>query len=140
MSPNFDECRILPIPRFTDHRGSLSVIEGAPFLPFEPKRFYYLYELPADARRGCHAHKTERELIVAVAGCFKVAVNDGASSKEFELKNPDQGLYVPALVWHEVYSFAPGSVCAVFASERHNTDDYYYVYEEFLNARRQQTS
>ena len=140
MSLRFDECRILAIPRFTDERGSLSAIEGPPLLPFEPKRFYYLYELPVDAHRGCHAHKTEKELIVALAGCFKVAINDGDSMKEFELKSPDQGLYVPALVWHDVYSFAPGSVCAVIASERHDPDDYYYVYEEYLQALRRRPS
>ena len=140
MSSSFDKCRILAIPHFTDQRGSLSAIEGPPLLPFEPKRFYFLYEIPTDAHRGCHAHKSEKELIVALAGRFKVAVNDGDSTREFDLKSPDQGLYVPPLVWHDLYSFAPGSVCAVIASERHNPEDYYYVYEEFLHARRQQAS
>ena len=139
MSPSFDECRILAIPRFTDQRGSLSAIEP-PLLPFEPKRLYYLYDLPVDAHRGCHAHKTEKEFIVALAGRFKVDVNNGNSTKEFELKSADQGLYVPPLVWHDVYSFAPGSVCAVIASQRYNPDDYYYVYEEFLQALRQRPS
>jgi dTDP-4-dehydrorhamnose 3,5-epimerase-like enzyme len=134
MGSRLDECRLLAIPRFADERGSLSPIEGPPILPFEPKRFYYLYELPPGAHRGCHAHKTEEELIVALAGGFKVAVNDGNSTKEFELNSPDQGLYVPALLWHEVYGFAPGSVCAVVASERYNPDDYYYSFEDFLHA------
>jgi mannose-6-phosphate isomerase-like protein (cupin superfamily) len=137
MSSRLDECRILTIPRFTDERGSLSAIDGPPLLPFEPKRFYYLYELPADAHRGCHAHKTEEEVMVALAGRFKVAVSDGESTKEFELKSPDQGLYVPPLVWHDVYCFAPGSVCAVIASERYNPGDYYYSYEEFRHAVRE---
>jgi len=137
MSSRFEQCRLLAIPRFTDQRGSLSAIDGPPILPFEPKRFYYLYELPTGAHRGCHAHKTEEELILALAGSFKIAVTDGDSSKEFELKSPDQGLYVPALVWHEVYGFAPGSVCAVVASEPYNPADYYYSYEEFLHAQRE---
>jgi mannose-6-phosphate isomerase-like protein (cupin superfamily) len=137
MNSNFNECRILAIPRFTDQRGSLSAIEGQSLLPFELKRFYYLYELPTSARRGCHAHKTEHELIMALAGRFKVEVSDGESSKEFELRSPDQCLYIPPLVWHELYGFAPGSICGVLASERYNPEDYYYVYEEFLDALRQ---
>jgi dTDP-4-dehydrorhamnose 3,5-epimerase-like enzyme len=137
MNSNFDECRIFTMPRFTDQRGSLSVIDGLPLLSFEPKRFYYLYELPTHAHRGLHAHKTEKELMAALAGHFKVTVTDGDSSKEFELRNPDQWLYIPPLVWHELYDFAPGSVCAVFASERYNPEDYYDNYEEFLHAIRQ---
>jgi len=137
MKSNFNECRILAIPRFTDQRGSLSSVEGPPLLPFEPKRFYYLYEIPTYSRRGSHAHKTEHELIMALAGRFKVEVNDGETSREFELRSPDQCLYIPPLVWHELYDFAPGSVCGVLASERYNRDDYYYVFEEFLDVLRQ---
>jgi hypothetical protein len=74
MKSNFAECRIINLPRYTDHRGSLSVIDWPGVLPFQPSRFYYLYELPTDARRGCHAHKTENELMLALAGRFKVDV------------------------------------------------------------------
>jgi dTDP-4-dehydrorhamnose 3,5-epimerase-like enzyme len=137
MSSRLDECRMLAIPRFTDQRGSLSVIDGPPVVPFEPKRFYFLHEIPPDAHRGRHAHKTEEKLIVALAGGFKIDVSDGESTKEFELNSPDHGLYVPPLVWHEVYGFTPGSVCAVVASKRYNPDDYYYSYEEFLHALRE---
>ena len=136
MSKRLNECRIINIPRFTDNRGSLSVIEGTRVLPFEPKRFYYLYELAEGARRGCHAHRTEMELIMALAGSFKVLVDDSEAQKEFLLDRPDRALYVPPLVWHEVYTFAAGSVCAVLASEHYDSNDYYYyqTYEEFLTA------
>ncbi len=126
------ECRVLEIPRFTDHRGTLSVLEGTPFLPFDPKRFYYIYDIAEGARRGCHAHRTEEELIIALAGSFKVLADNGFSTSEFQLDRPDRALYVPPLVWHTVHSFAAGSVCAVLASERYNSDDYYQAYEEFL--------
>jgi dTDP-4-dehydrorhamnose 3,5-epimerase-like enzyme len=134
MTSRFDECRLVAIPGFADQRGRLSVIDGPPLLPFQPKRFYYLYEIPTDAHRGCHAHKTEQEFMVALVGSFYVSVTDGDSSREFELKSPDRGLYVPPLVWHELHSFAPGSVCAVLASEPYNPGACYYVYDEFLNA------
>ncbi|OFW32086.1 MAG: hypothetical protein A3J28_08455 [Acidobacteria bacterium RIFCSPLOWO2_12_FULL_60_22] len=134
MDNRLKECRIIEIPRFADHRGILSVVEGPPQLPFEPKRFYYIYDHASGARRGCHAHRTEKELIMALAGSFQVLVNDGDSTREFQLNRPDQGLYVPPLVWHEVHSFAVGSVCAVLASQRYNSDDYFRAYEEFLEA------
>jgi dTDP-4-dehydrorhamnose 3,5-epimerase-like enzyme len=137
MGERLKKCRIIEIPRFTDRNGSLSVIQGTPFQPFDPKRFYYIYGLAEGARRGGHAHAIEQELIMALAGSFKVLVNDGDSTNEFELNSPDQGLYVPPLVWHELYNFSPGSVCAVVASERYNTQDYYYSDEEFFHALRE---
>ena len=69
-----------------------------------------------------------------LAGSFKVLVDDGHSKREFQLDRPDQGLYLPPLTWHELHSFAPGSVCAVLASEHYNSDGAYEVYEDFLQA------
>ena len=133
MTDRLDECRVIDLPVYTDHRGSLSVLE-APFLPFDPKRLYCIYAVPDGSRRGCHAHRTEKELILALAGSFKVHVSDGASTKELLLDRPNQGLYVPPLVWHELHSFVVGSICAVLASERYNEDDYWRTYEDFLRA------
>ena len=134
MDHRLKECRIIDIPRFADHRGILAVVEGPPLLPFEPRRLYYIYDHAKDARRGCHAHRTEQELIMALTGSFQVRVDDGNSTREFQLSRPDQGLYVPPLVWHEVLRFAVGSVCVVLASEHYNNDDYFRSYEEFLAA------
>jgi len=134
VRPALDACCLVRIPRFTDERGSLSAVEGPPVLPFQPRRLYYLYELPVDAHRGCHAHRTEQEVIVALAGSFKVCVNNGIESKEYELASPDEGLYLPPLIWHDVFGFSPDTVCAVFASELYNPGDYFLKYEDYLQA------
>jgi dTDP-4-dehydrorhamnose 3,5-epimerase-like enzyme len=127
------KCQIISVPIFSDARGSLGVVEGAA-LPFQPKRFYYIYGVPEPSARGQHAHKSEEELIFALSGSFKVRVDDGASTMDFSPDRPDRALYVPALVWHELYDFSKGAVCAVLASQ-HYLDDYYYqVYGEFLKA------
>jgi WxcM-like protein len=127
-------CRIIEIPRFTDRRGTLSVIDGKPPLPFDPKRFFYIYGVPEGAQRGCHALRTDEELIIAVAGSFKVLANDGDSAMELQLDRPDQGLYVPPLIWHVLHSFTPGAVCAVFASAPYDGGGYFRVYKDFLEA------
>lgn len=134
MAGRIEECRLIEVPRFTDHRGSLSVIEGPPLLPFKPKRLYYIYESTREARRGCHAHRMEKELILALAGSFKVTTDDGTSTCEFLLSRPDLGLFLPPLVWHDVHSFTADSVCAVLASELYRVEDYYRRYEEFVEA------
>jgi hypothetical protein len=113
----------------------LCVIERA-HLPFPPKRFYYLYDIPADARRAGHAHFTEHELMVALGGSFSVLADDGCTRTEFRLDRPDLALHIPPLVWHEVHSFTPGSVCAVLASTDYDAREYCRDYAQFLEARR----
>ena len=122
-------CQLINVPVFTDARGCLAAVDG---LPFDPKRFYYIYNVAEAASRGRHAHKSEEELIFALAGSFRVRVSDGITTTEFCLDRPDRALYVPSLIWHELYDFAAGSVCAVLASQSYNPDDYYQVYEQFL--------
>lgn len=134
MGERLNQCHIIEIASFTDLRGSLSAIEGTLSVPFHPKRFYYIYGVPEGARRGCHAHRTEKELIMALAGSFYVLVDDGNSRMDLLLDRPDRGLYVPPLIWHEVHSFVSGSVCAVLASTHYDSNDYYRRYEDFVNA------
>jgi hypothetical protein len=134
MDDRLKQCRIIEIPRFTDLRGSLSVIDGRPFLPFDPKRFFYIYGVPEGAQRGCHALRSDEELIIALAGSFKILVDDGDSVMEFHLGLPDHGLYVPPLIWHVLHSFIPGSVCGVLASAPYDSEGYYRVYKDFLDA------
>src|ERR1700731_2822619 len=128
--------RIIEIPRFTDLRGTLSVIDGRALLPFDPKRFFYIYGVPEGAQRGCHALRTDEELIIAVVGSFKILVDDGNSAMELQLDRSDRGLYVPPLIWHVLHSFTAGAVCAVLASAPYDSDGYFRVYEDFLEATR----
>jgi dTDP-4-dehydrorhamnose 3,5-epimerase-like enzyme len=134
--PVIGEPRLITLPSFPDQRGTLSVFEWAGMSPFEPKRFYYIYNSTSGARRGLHAHFVEEELIVALAGHFTVWLDDGSKRTEHRLDRPDRALYVPALIWHELADFSANAVCAVFAStECNNNEDYCRDYQEFLKAR-----
>jgi len=133
MGIQSSKCRIVEVPSFKDNRGTLAVVEGPTTLPFQAKRFYYIYGAEG-ASRACHAHRTEEELVFALAGTFTVRVDDGETSHEFHLHRPDRALYIPPLLWHEVHSFSSGAVCAVLASQRYDATDYFQDYEEFRKA------
>lgn len=126
------EPRLITIPRFDDIRGSLSVIDWPKCLSFEPKRFYYLYDSRPEARRAGHAHWLEEEVILALHGSFKVTASNGSSAMEYRLDRPDVALYIPPLVWHELFDFSVGAVCVVFASRKYDKEDYCQNYERFL--------
>ncbi len=129
-------CRIVDLPRITDPRGNLTMIEGGDHVPFDIARVYYLYDVPGGESRGGHAHHDLQQLIVAASGSFDVVVDDGTETARFHLNRSYHGLYVPRLTWRELGNFSSGSVCLVMASLPYSEDDYYREYDAFAGARR----
>jgi len=101
-------------------------------LPFLPKRFYWIDHTDGQASRGAHCHWKDEEVMLALRGRFTVGMHDGATRTEFVLDRPDSALYVPAGVWHEVFDFRDGALCAVFASGVYSPSDDCRDYQEFL--------
>lgn len=120
--------RLIEIPVFSDHRGSVSVLED---LPFTVRRVFYIYDVPYESVRGRHALKTCHQILVAVSGTFNVIV-DGETHY---LTSPGVGLYIPPMAWRELTRFGPTTVCLVLASHPYDEDDYIRDYDEFESLR-----
>ena len=97
------------------------------------KRCFYIYGSSKDVVRGKHAnHKTEFVLI-NVAGTSKVKVKDGEGNEAiFCLNRPHTGIYLPTMVWKDMYDFSEDSVLLVLASEHYNPDEYIRDYSEYV--------
>ena len=128
------ECRLVQLPRLSDGRGSLSFVQPGPLLPFEIRRVYFIYDVPEGQVRGAHGHQKLQQLMVAVAGAVDVEVDDGRQRLTFRLDAPDVGLYVCPMIWRNLTSFQPGTVCMVLASEPYDEADYFRNYNDFLAA------
>lgn len=126
--------KLIKIPKIEDTRGNLSVIEND-LIPFEIKRVYYLYDVPAGAERGGHSHIQQKEFLVALSGSFDVILNDGQSDKVITLNKPYEGLLINEGIWRELKNFSSGSVCLVLASEVFEEADYIRDFQEFLNSK-----
>jgi dTDP-4-dehydrorhamnose 3,5-epimerase-like enzyme len=124
--------KIINIPKIEDPRGNLSVIEHD-VVPFDIKRVYYLYDVPAGAERGGHAHKKLQQFLVALAGSFDVVLNDGKNEKTIILNKPFEGLLITNGIWRELKNFSSGAVCLVVASDVFEEEDYIREFEEFLS-------
>lgn len=121
----------IDIPKITDPRGNLAVIEGET-LPFDIKRVYYLFDVPSDSYRGGHAHKELYQVLIALSGSFDVTLKNGKEHEIVTLNKPTKGLLIKPGVWRELENFSSGSVCLVLASEKYKESDYIYDYNEFL--------
>lgn len=120
------------IPFVTDLRGNLSVGEFERTLPFRPKRYFIIFDVPSEHLRGEHAHRECDQFLVCVRGSCAVLVDDGTNREEFTLDRPTIGLHVPPMVWATEYKHSADSTLLVFASEYYDPDDYIRDYREFL--------
>lgn len=125
------DCELIAIPKIPDTRGNLSVIEKD-VIPFEVKRVYYLYDVPAGAERGGHAHIQQIEFLIALSGSFDVILKDGTNTKTVTLNKPFEGLLITESIWRELKNFSSGSVCLVLASDVFEESDYIRDYQKFL--------
>lgn len=130
----------IQVPAHSDDRGILHFIETQKNLPFQIKRVYFLSEVPQNASRGAHAHKSLKQLIVASCGNFRVKINTGFEQREYWLINPGSGLLLEGLVWRDLYDFSPGAVCTVLASEHYDETDYVREFDDFLQLARESYS
>lgn len=125
-----DNISLIDIPKITDTRGNLSVIEGD-LLPYTVQRVYYLYDVPSGAYRGGHAHKEQQEFLIALSGSFEVILDDGVNKKAVSLNKPNRGLLIPTGIWRELEDFSSGAVCLVLSSGKFLESDYIREYEDF---------
>ena len=127
---------VLEIPKISDPRGNLSFLESYHQVPFDIRRVFYLYDVPADSDRGGHAHHQARQLLIAVAGSFDVILDNGREQRRFTLNRPYRGLYIPAGVWRTMDNFSSGSVCLVLTDTDYDETDYIREYNQFTAVRR----
>ena len=123
---------IIELPKIMDPRGNLTVAEQLKNLPFEVRRVYWTYDIPAGEHRGGHAHKQCRELVVAVSGSFTVTLTDGQTRITHLLNRPFQALLIETGVWRTLEEFSSGAVCLVLAEDFFEEEDYIRNYDDFL--------
>ena len=110
---------LIDFPKITDPRGNLTVAQAHT-------------DVPGGECRGGHAHKSCKEVLIALSGSFHVTVDNGEEQKTVLLNHPYQGLLIDTDVWRTLDDFSSGAVCLVLASEPFDEDDYIREYDDFL--------
>lgn len=129
----FARVQFLQFPQRGDARGHLVIVEGNSDIPFSIARVFYIYGSDASVARGQHANRRTQFVLINVAGTSKVRVQDGMGhEKIFSLDQPHTGIYLPAMVWKEMYDFSSDSVLLVLASEHYDSAEYIRDYDAYV--------
>lgn len=123
---------LIPLPRHHHNNGNLTEV-AADFLPFRPKRVFYIYDIPAGASRGEHGHKRDFQFIVAISGSFSIKIDTGQEITTVTLSRPFEGLLVYPGTWISLTDFSAGSVCLVLCSGKYDAEEYLNSYQEFTD-------
>lgn len=124
---------ILDFGSIGDERGMITICEGEQDIPFNPKRVFYIYKSSSDVVRGKHANRYTDFVLINVAGTSKVKILDGRGNEMvYSLNRPNSGIYIPHMVWKEMYDFSADSVLLCLASEHYDPSEYIRDYDEFV--------
>lgn len=116
-----------------DERGHLVVVEGTEDIPFDIARIFYVYGSGSEVVRGQHANRRSQFVLINVAGSCKVSVKDGKGNEAvFVLNRPHTGIYLPTMLWKDMYDFSEDSVLLCLASEHYDATEYIRDYEEYV--------
>lgn len=126
------DCSVIELPLDRYDNGNRIAIENGKTIPFDVRRIYYLYDVPAGESRGGHAHKQLDQLIVAASGSFNVVLFDGLEKRNVTLDRPSHGLLIGPGIWRDLEDFTAGSVCLVLASREYDENDYIRDYQQYL--------
>lgn len=128
-----DQFKIIEFGEFGDERGNLVVAEcGGVDVPFDVKRVFYIYGSDSEVIRGRHANRKTEFVLINVSGSSKVKIDNGEETAIVELNRPRMGLYLPTMLWKDMYDFSKDSVLLVLCSEHYDGNEYIRDYDEYI--------
>ena len=120
------------LPSVEDLRGALMYGEINQHLPFLPKRFFVVFDVPSREVRGEHAHRELHEFLVCLRGSCSVALDDGTSHDEVILDNATIGLHISPKLWRVHYKYSADALLLSLCSDVYKANDYVRNYDDFL--------
>jgi hypothetical protein len=137
MLHTVNDCFFVNLPKFSDHRGQLSVLEEGTNMPLSFERLYFVYDVDELTPRGEHAHRSLKQLFFAFGGSYVLTLNDGTSERKVIIDEPSQPFFVVPGLWRKLNKFSSKTtVCAVVCDQKYDESDYIRNFDEFLSFRK----
>lgn len=135
VASRLDSVRIIDIPEISDDRGALNFAQVGSQLPFVPRRYFTIMDVPAGSTRGGHAHRTVQQFIVALRGRAEITLDDGSATRTVVLESRRQGLYIPAMIWNDLAGMSLDVVLLCLASGEYDEAEYIRDRRTFMEDR-----
>ena len=124
---------MLEFSRHGDERGWLVAIEGNSDIPFDIKRIFYIFGSDPSVVRGRHANRRSEFVLINVCGSCRVkTVEINGDIQEFVLDKSHTGIYLPKMVWKDMYDFSSDSILLCLSSEHYDNEEYIRDYDAFV--------
>lgn len=127
-----DVCKIVKFPDFGDKDGDLIVIENGQVLPFNMERIFFIQNTSIGTVRGKHANRVSEFVLLNINGSSKVRITDGKEEIIVELNKPMEGVYIPRMIWKDMYDFSKDSILLVITNTRYDDNEYIRDYNKYL--------
>ena len=118
----------------SDDDGTLVPIEFKD-LPFEPKRVFYVTEVPKGEERGNHAHFNTKQILVCVQGQIMVKIYDGKKWYK-KIIMPNDAVFVDKMLWDSQVFMTGNDILLSICSTSYDKSDYIETIPEFLEVKR----
>ncbi|MGL4791815.1 MAG: sugar 3,4-ketoisomerase, partial [Anaerotignaceae bacterium] len=112
-----EDYRLIEFKENGDDRGKLVAVEALNGIPFEIKRIFYIYGMDNSSIRGQHSNRKSEFVLISVSGSAKVRLHDGKKESIVVLDKPNVGLYVPKVMWKDMYDFSEDCVMIALCNE-----------------------
>ena len=119
-----EKCKILEFKELGDERGKLVAIESLKDVPFEIKRIFYIYGTKNDTIRGQHANKHSQFVLINLRGTCKIRLYDESEEYIVELNKPNVGVFIPKLVWKDMFDFSNDSLLLSLSDKYYDKEEY----------------
>ena len=115
-----------------DNRGVLTSIESDIDIPIEINRIFYMHHVTQE--RGGHAHIDTDQVVIAISGSFQIELFDGVDKVTYKMDDPTKGLYIPRMIFINLFNFSKDAVCLVLASTHYDINKSIRNIDDFNNA------
>lgn len=130
MSSQSNLVHLIKIPKIFDD-CYLYFAQNSEHIPFNIKRVYFITEPDINLPRGYHAHKKTKQLMFCIQGSIKLHLDNSKKRKNITLDQPNIGVLIDKMIWHEMADFKKDTILLVLASTVFNEKDYIRDYEKF---------
>lgn len=132
MNKYYSDIRTLSFHEYND--GGIIEIEGLRDVPFEIRRIFYIFgKGNVGAVRGKHSNRKSEFVLFNVKGRCKIkTIDEDRNEVVYELNKPSQAVYLPKMVWKEMYDFTPDCVLMVLTNEYYDPEEYIRSFDDFI--------